>query len=73
MEVLKRKANGTSNGNGQEKKNKKQKKRTGHHGDEQDEETMHFESELSYHSTVTRMKVGRDACWTRALIDLCCR
>jgi hypothetical protein len=54
MEVLKRKVNGNSSTNGhKQKKNKKIKK----FNEEQDLETTYFESEITYHSTVTKMKV----------------
>jgi len=54
MEVLKRKVNGNSSTNGhKQKKNKKIKK----FNNEQDLETTYFESEITYHSTVTKMKV----------------
>jgi len=48
MEVLKRKVNG------HEKKKKKKLKKS---NEEQDLETTYFESEIVYHSTVTKMKV----------------
>jgi len=54
MEVLKRKANGISSTNGHEQKKKKKERKN----EEQDLETTYFESEITYHSTVTKMKVG---------------
>lgn len=54
MEVLKRKVNGNSSANGHEKKKKKRMKKT---IDEQDLGSTYFESEITYHSTVTKMKV----------------
>ncbi|CAF1346478.1 unnamed protein product, partial [Adineta ricciae] len=54
MEVLKRKSNGVSstNGHGQKKKKKVE------YAEEQDVETTYFESEITFHSTVTKMKVN---------------
>jgi hypothetical protein len=54
MEVLKRKSNGISSTNGH---GEKKKKKTKIH-EEQDFETTYFESEIVYHSTVTKMKVS---------------
>lgn len=54
MEVIKRKANGISSTNGHEPKKKKKLKID----EEQDLELVYFESEINYHSTVTKMKVG---------------
>ncbi|CAF4667241.1 unnamed protein product [Rotaria sp. Silwood1] len=54
MEVTKRKANGTSLTNGLKHKKKKKSKKN----DEQDLEITYFESEITYHSTVTKMKVN---------------
>ncbi|CAM4821656.1 unnamed protein product [Rotaria magnacalcarata] len=55
MEVSKRKANGVSPTNGHAHKKKKKTIDT-----EQDLEIAYFESEINYHSTVTKMKVGID-------------
>jgi hypothetical protein len=52
MEVLKRKTNGISSTNGQKKKKKSKIY------EEQDSETTYFESEIAFHSTVTKMKVS---------------
>ncbi len=56
MEVLKRKVNGISSTNGHEQKKKKKTKKI-HGEDEDDLATAYFESEIAYHSTVTKMKV----------------
>jgi len=55
MKVLKRKVNGISSTNGHEQKKKKKIKKT---NEDQDLETTYFESEIAYHSTVTKLKVA---------------
>ncbi|CAF3563201.1 unnamed protein product [Adineta steineri] len=54
MEVLKRKANGISSTNGHGQKKKKKTKII----EEQDLESAYFQSEIAFHSTVTKMKVN---------------
>ncbi len=54
MEVIKRKVNGASSTNGHKKKKSKKIREE----DEEDLTTAYFESEIVYHSTVTKMKVG---------------
>ncbi|CAF0827834.1 unnamed protein product [Rotaria sordida] len=56
MEIFKRKANGISSTNGYEQKKTKKKKTI--NNKEQDLEITYFESEITYHSTVTKMKVN---------------
>ena len=51
MEITKRNVNGSTNGHG--KKTKKMKTME----DDGDLQTNYFESEIAYHSTVTKMKV----------------
>ncbi len=57
MEVIKRKVNGISSNNRHEKKKKIKK-----NYEEQDLEALYFESEITYHSTVTKMKVRYCCC-----------
>jgi hypothetical protein len=52
MEVSKRKVNGNSSTNGHREKKKIKKI-----NEEEDLETTYFQSEIVYHSTVTKMKV----------------